>query len=43
MNTNYTLLSHYITGVKKRSEKQVHEVLEGIKQLGKELAEVDFA
>ena len=43
MNMNYTLLSQYISGVKVPSEKQVHKVLEGVKQLGKELSEADFA
>jgi hypothetical protein len=42
MRMNYTLLTQYITGTKKPSEKQTKKVLEGIKQLGRELYEADF-
>jgi hypothetical protein len=42
INMNYTLLSQYITGAKTPSEKQTKKVLEGIKQLGRELYEADF-
>jgi len=42
MRMNYTLLSQYITGAKTPSEKQTQKVLQGIKQLGRELVEVDF-
>lgn len=43
MNMNYTLLSQYITGAKTPSEKQTKKVLQGIKQLGRELYEADFS
>ena len=43
MKMNYTLLSQYITGAKTPSEKQTKKVLEGVKQLGRELCEADFA
>jgi hypothetical protein len=43
MRMNYTLLSQYITGAKIPSEKQAQKVLQGVKQLGRELAEADFA
>jgi len=43
MHMNYTLLSQYISGVKIPSEKQANKVLQGVKQLGRELAEVDFS
>jgi hypothetical protein len=43
MKMNYTLLSQYITGAKIPSEKQTKKVLEGVKQLGRELYEADFS
>jgi len=43
MKMNYTLLSQYITGAKTPSEKQTKKVLEGVKQLGRELYEADFS
>jgi hypothetical protein len=42
MKMNYTLLSQYITGAKTPSEKQTKKVLQGVKQLGRELYEADF-
>ena len=43
MGMNYTLLSQYITGAKTPSEKQTKKVLQGVKQLGRELYEADFS
>jgi hypothetical protein len=43
MGMNYTLLSQYITGAKTPSEKQTMKVLQGVKLLGRELSEADFA
>jgi predicted RNase H-like HicB family nuclease len=40
---NNTLLSQYVQGVKKPSEKQVEKILAGIKDIGKELSELDIA
>jgi hypothetical protein len=40
---NQTLLSQYINGVKKPSAKQVHKILEGVRALGRELTQLDFA
>jgi hypothetical protein len=37
-----SLLSQYTNGIKPVSEKQVQKVFEGIKQLGKELYELDY-
>jgi hypothetical protein len=39
---NYTLLSQYIAGSKKTSEKQVHKILGGVKELGKELTQLEI-
>jgi len=39
---NNALLSHYIKGVKKPSPKQVKKILTGLKQVGKELAELQL-
>ncbi|GAC1564344.1 MAG: hypothetical protein NVS3B13_40610 [Mucilaginibacter sp.] len=39
---NNALLSHYIKGVKKPSEKQVQKILAGIKDVGKELSELEL-
>jgi len=39
---NNTLLSHYIKGVKKPSPKQTEKILSGLKQVGKELAELEL-
>lgn len=40
---NQTLLSQYVNGSKKPSEKQVNKILEGIKSLGRELYELEIA
>ncbi len=40
---NQSLLSQYISGIKKPSHKQVEKIIGGIKQLGKELQELAFA
>lgn len=40
---NYTLLSQYIAGSKKPSEKQVHKILGGVRELGKELTQLEIA
>lgn len=37
-----SLLSQYITGVKKPSPKQAQKILEGVRQLGKELSQIEF-
>jgi hypothetical protein len=39
---NYTLLSQYIAGAKKPGEKQVHKIIGGIKDLGKELTQLEI-
>lgn len=39
---NYTLLSQYVQGRKKPSEKQARKVVEGLQEVGKELSEVDI-
>ena len=38
-----SLLSQYVSGIKKPGEKQVRRILDGIRQVGRELAEMDFA
>ena len=38
-----SLLSQYISGVKSPSEKQTHRILEGIRQVGRELSEMEFS
>ena len=38
-----SLLSEYINGKRKPSEKQTEKVFEGIRQLGKELNEIEFS
>lgn len=35
-----TLLSHYVRGVKKPSEKQVHKIIKGVQLIGQELSEL---
>jgi hypothetical protein len=40
---NNTLLSQYVNGVKKPSEKQVKKILDGVKELGKELAGLELS
>lgn len=39
---NYTLLSQYVQGRKKPSEKQTKKVVQGLQEVGKELSEVDI-
>ncbi len=39
---NETLLSQYVIGKKKPSKKQVDRILEGIREIGKELLELQF-
>lgn len=39
---NESLLSQYITGQKVPSQKQLTRILIGIRELGKELTEIDF-
>ncbi len=39
---NQSLLSQYISGIKKPSSKQTHRILREIQQIGKELSEVRF-
>ena len=39
---NKSLLSQYVTGKKKASEKQVQKILDGIRELGRELSHVQF-
>ena len=38
-----SLLSQYISGSKKATPRQVERILQGIRQVGRELAEMDFA
>jgi hypothetical protein len=40
---NETLLSQYVNGIKKPSQKQTEKILAGIKSLGKELQQLEFA
>ncbi|NIG57391.1 helix-turn-helix transcriptional regulator [Chitinophaga sp. Cy-1792] len=37
-----SLLSQYANGIKKPSEKQTDKILEGVRQLGRELAKIEF-
>ena len=39
---NQSLLAQYIKGTKKPSPKQTKRIMEGVQQLGKELAEIEF-
>jgi predicted RNase H-like HicB family nuclease len=39
---NYTLLSQYVQGRKKPSEKQTEKIVEGLQEIGKELSQVRF-
>jgi len=39
---NQSLLSQYISGIKKPSSKQTHRILQGVHQIGRELSEVRF-
>lgn len=40
---NQTLLSQYINGIKKPSAKQTNKILEGVRALGRELIQLEFA
>lgn len=39
---NQSLLAQYISGKKKPSARQTQRILQGVKQIGKELAEIQF-
>jgi hypothetical protein len=39
---NYTLLSQYVQGRKKPSDKQTEKIIEGLQEIGKELSSVYF-
>jgi hypothetical protein len=39
---NQTLLSQYVNGIKKPSDKQVQKILAGVRQLGRELTELEL-
>ena len=39
---NQSLLAQYIRGLKKPSPEQTKRILEGVRQIGKELSEVEF-
>jgi hypothetical protein len=39
---NYTLLSQYVQGRKKPSEKQTEKIVEGLQEVGKELSMVNL-
>ncbi len=40
---NQTLLSQYINGIKKPSAKQINKILAGVRALGQELMQLEFA
>jgi len=40
---NQTLLSQYINGKKEPSTKQVYKILQGVRELGKELSDLEIA
>jgi len=40
---NQSLLSQYVNGIKKPSAKQVKKILAGVKALGQELTQLEFA
>ena len=40
---NPQLLSQYVSGVKKPSVRQVKRILEGVRQIGRELSQLDIA
>lgn len=42
LGMNHTLLSQYATGRKKASPKQTEKILQGIKDVGKELSELNL-
>ncbi len=39
---NQSLLAQYIKGIKKPSANQTQRILQGVQQIGKELAEIRF-
>lgn len=39
---NQSLLSQYVSGKKQPSEKQTRKILEGVRNLGKELSQINF-
>jgi predicted RNase H-like HicB family nuclease len=39
---NQSLLAQYVHGIKKPSSTQVERILKGVKQIGKELSEIDL-
>ena len=39
---NQSLLAQYIRGIKKPSPAQARRILEGVRQIGRELSEVNF-
>lgn len=39
---NQSLLAQYIKGIKKPSKAQTRRILDGVRQIGKELSEVEF-
>ena len=43
INMNESLLSQYVTGKKEPSEKQINRILIGVKELGKELMQLEIA
>ncbi|MFC6268888.1 XRE family transcriptional regulator [Frigoriflavimonas asaccharolytica] len=43
INMNESLLSQYVTGKKEPSEKQISRILTGVKELGKELMQLEIA
>ena len=43
INMNESLLSQYVTGKKEPSEKQINRILTGVKELGKELMQLEIA
>lgn len=43
INMNETLLSQYVNGKKSPSEKQIQRILSGVKDLGKELMQLEIA
>ena len=43
INMNETLLSQYVNGKKEPSEKQINRILTGVKELGKELMQLEIA
>lgn len=37
-----SLLAQYVSGIKRPSRKQTHRILQGVRQVGRELAEMEF-